>query len=545
MILLHALLALLPCVAQEPEPPPAPVPAPVVQDPAPEAPVPPAPVPAPQEVPAAQEPAPAAPPQTLTEAAAPAPDAAAPADDVKVTRRTVTIGGQAIAYTARAGTMLLAEEDGKAKARVFFVAYTRDGVEDLAQRPVTFSFNGGPGSSSVWLHLGMLGPRRVHLSPEGWAPAPPYVLEDNPDSWLDRTDLVFIDPVTTGYSRAAQGEDDSQFHGVDEDVRWVGEFVRLWTTRNLRWGSPKFLAGESYGTTRAASLSAHLQERHGMYLNGIVLISSILDFQTARFDVGNDLPYVLFLPTYTATAWYHKKLDADLQRDLRAALDEVEAFAAGEYASALFKGSRLGAEERERVLAKLGRYTGLSLNFIDRANLRVSIGRFCKELLRADRRTTGRLDSRFLGIDLDAVGESYEYDPSYAAIQGPFSGALNDYLRRELGYESDLPYEILTGRVQPWKMGEPNRYLNVAEELRGAMTRNAHLKVFVASGYYDLATPYWAARYTFDHLGLDASLTGNLHFGFYEAGHMMYIHQPSSTRFKQDVDAFFGAALVR
>jgi carboxypeptidase C (cathepsin A) len=486
-----------------------------------------------------------APASAASEPLAAAADEEAAPEDVSVTHHSVAIAGQTVAYTATAGTLELADEDGKVKARVFYVAYTADDVDDLAQRPVTFSFNGGPGSSSVWLHLGMLGPRRVKLDPEGWAPQPPYELEDNPESWLDKTDLVFIDPVTTGYSRAAEGEDDSQFHGVDEDVRSVGEFIRLWTTRNLRWGSPKFLAGESYGTTRAAALSSHLQDRHGMFLNGIVLISAILDFQTARFNVGNDLPYVLFLPTYTATAWYHKKLDEDLQRDLGATLAEVEAFASGEYASALFKGSRLTPEERERVLAKLGRYTGLSINYIDRANLRVSIGRFCKELLREERRTAGRLDSRFLGIDLDSAGESYEYDPSYAAILGPFGGALNDYVRRELGYESDLPYEILTGRVRPWKMGDRNEYLNVAESLRKAMTRNPYLKVFVAAGYYDFATPYFAARYTFDHIGLDPTLARNVQFGFYEAGHMMYIHRPSRTILKRDVDSFYADALKR
>lgn len=484
----------------------------------------------------------AQPPQPASEPAPAAADEreAEPTEDVSVTQHTLTIAGHELAYSATAGTLKLTEEDGTEKARLFYVAYTRDGVEDHAQRPVTYCFNGGPGSSSVWLHLGMLGPRRVKLEPEGWAPPPPYALEDNPESWIDRTDLVFIDPVTTGYSRAAKGQEDEQFHGVDEDVRWVAEFIRLWTTRNERWGSPKFLAGESYGTTRAAALSQHLQERHGMFLNGIVLISAILEFQTARFDVGNDLPYVLFLPTYTAAAWYHKQLEPELQADLRATLAEAEAFAGGEYAAALFKGSRLAPQERERVLAKLGRFTGLPLNYLDRADLRVSIGRFCKELLRDERRTVGRLDGRFLGIDRDAVGEDYEYDPSYSAILGPFGGALNDYVRRELGYESDLPYEILTGRVQPWKMGEGNRYLNVAESLRQAMTRNPHLKVFVAAGYYDFATPYFAARHTFDRIGLDPTLIDNVRFAYYEAGHMMYIHAPSRSALKADIDAWYG-----
>ncbi len=468
-----------------------------------------------------------------------------PEKDHALTKHVITIGGQSIEYTARAGTLALEEEDGKEKARLFFVAYTRDGVEDPATRPVTFSFNGGPGSSSVWLHLGALGPRMVRLEDEGWAPSPPYQLVDNPDSWFDLTDLVFIDPVTTGYSRAAEGEDPSQFYGVDEDAQWVGEFIRLWTTRYQRWASPKFLAGESYGTTRAAALAQLLQDRHGMYLNGLVLVSAILDFQTARFDVGNDLPFVLFLPTYTATAWYHKQLEGELAGDLKGALAEAEAFATSEYSWALGKGSRLAAEESERVQARLSRATGLSPEWIESANLRISIGRFCKELLRGERRTVGRLDSRFQGIDLDSAGEGNEYDPSYAAIQGPFTGALNDYLRRELSYENDLPYEILTGRVRPWKMGETNRYLNVAERMRRAMTQNPRLKVFVACGYYDFATPYFAARYTVEHMGLDPSLQENISFGYYEAGHMMYIHKPSRVRLKQDVAAFYASALQR
>jgi carboxypeptidase C (cathepsin A) len=461
-----------------------------------------------------------------------------------VTTHSVTIGGQQIDYVATAGRLALKEEDGKKKADVFYVAYTRSGVTDLSKRPVTFSFNGGPGSSSVWLHLGTLGPRRVLLSDDGLTAKPPYELVDNAESWLDLTDLVFIDPVTTGYSRAVPGENDDQFHGVKEDVQSVGEFIRLYTTRNQRWGSPKFLAGESYGTTRAAGLAGHLQERHGMYLNGIVLISAILNFQTAEFDQGNDLPYSLYLPTYAATAWYHKRLAPDLQRDLGATLAEVETFARGEYATALMQGDRLPAKERQALAVKLARYTGLSREYLSATNLRIEIGRFTKELLRSERRTVGRLDSRFRGIDLDAAGEHPEFDPSYAGIQGPFTGALNLYVRGELGYESDLPYEILTGRVHPWNFSNAeNRYLNVAETLRRAMTENPGLHVFVAAGTYDLATPYAAAEYTFDHLGLDASLVEHLRIRRYEGGHMMYIDRAARERLKQDVAEFLAAAM--
>ncbi len=465
-------------------------------------------------------------------------------DRESVTRHSVVIQGETVDYTARAATLVLREEDGSPKAEVFYFDYRKDGVDDLARRPVMFCFNGGPGSSSVWLHLGVYGPRRVAMGPDGFAPPPPYELVDNESSLLDLTDLVFIDPVTTGYSRPAEGEDPAQFHGLEEDVQWVGEFIRLYTSRNERWASPKFLSGESYGTTRAAHLAGHLQDRHGLYLNGIVMVSAILNFQTARFDRGNDLPYVLFLPTYTATAWYHKRLEPALQADLRATLDEVEAFALGDYTLALMKGDALGEEAADGIARRLARYTGLSVDYVKGTNLRVGIHRFCKELLRAEDRTVGRLDSRFRSTDYDAVGEGYEFDPSYAAIQGPFTATLNHYVRSELGFESDLPYEILTGRVWPWSYASSeNRYVNVGETLRRAMTRNPELRVYVASGYYDLATPYFATDYTFDHLGLDPELRGNVTTGYYESGHMMYIHPPSLRQFRAEVAEFLTRSL--
>ncbi|MHC4947789.1 MAG: S10 family peptidase [Planctomycetota bacterium] len=493
----------------------------------------------------------AAPPATAPGPAAPEPAAAPGAaeadegdDAPSVTRHTTIIDGEPIAYTATAGTIPLMEEDGTVKARVFFVAYEQEGVEDAARRPVTFTFNGGPGSSSVWLHLGAFGPKRVHMTDEGEPIGPPYALVDNESSLLDLTDLVFIDPVMTGYSRPAPGEDKSQFHGIDEDVESVGEFIRLWTTRYERWSSPKFLAGESYGTTRAAGLAGHLQERHGMFLNGLVLVSAILNFQTARFDRGNDLSFLLVLPTCTATAWYHERLEPGLQADLAAALREVETFVRGDYALALMQGDRLPEAERRAVAARIARYTGLTPEYVERSNLRVHMGRFVKELLRDQRRTVGRLDSRYKGVDADAAGERYEYDPSYAAIQGPYTAMLNHHVRVDLGYESDLSYEILTGRVRPWSYrGYENRYVNVAETLRTAMTRNHALRVFVASGYYDFATPYFATDYTVDHLGLDPALAGHVTVRRYEAGHMMYVHRPSREQLKRDLEAFYGAAL--
>lgn len=472
-----------------------------------------------------------------------------PADVISQTSHTTTIGGRRLKYTATTGRIILKAEDEKEgekpKAAIFFVAYTLDRPEDvseaehLSSRPVTYAFNGGPGSSSVWLHLGVLGPRRVVLEQDGRPVPPPYRLVDNDFGLLDKTDLVFIDPVTTGFSRAVPGEKDKQFHGFKPDIESVGDFIHLYTSRYHRWASPKFLIGESYGTTRSAGLSGYLQERHGLYLNGIALISVVLNFMTLAFDPGNDLPYILFLPTYAATAHYHKQLNDELQADLGRTLTEAEAFALGPYATALMQGDALPPDDRAAIVAGLSRYTGLSPRYIESTNLRINIFRFVKELLREERRTVGRLDSRYTGIDRNAAGEVNEYDPSYALIQGPYAAMLNDYIRRELKFESDLPYEILSGRVRPWSFEEnQNSYLNVGETLRKAMSMNPHLKVFVANGYYDLATPYLATRYTFNHLELDKSLRKNITMTYYEAGHMMYIHDPSLAQLKRDLDQF-------
>lgn len=476
-----------------------------------------------------------------------------PRDNLVETKHSVVIGGQTIAYTVTAGTVVLREEAereketeaevAKPKASLFFIAYTRDDAPDKTKRPLTFSFNGGPGSSSVWLHLGVLGPRRVLLGDDGHAPPPPYRLVDNAYSLLDVTDLVFIDPVSTGYSRPVPGEKAKEFHDFKKDIETVGEFIRLYTTRNRRWTSPKFLIGESYGTTRAGGLSGYLQERYGLYLNGLMLVSVVLNFQTLEFHPGNELPYVLFLPTYTATAWYHRKLAPELQADLRAALNEVEAFALNEYSVALMKGDALSSEERAALARKLARYTGLTPDYIERTDLRINIFRFTKELLRDQRRTVGRLDSRFKGMDRDSAGETFEEDPSYTNIVGAYTATFYDYVREELKFESDLPYEILNPKVWPWSYADhENRYVNVADTLRRAMAANPHLKVFVANGYYDLATPHFAAAYTFNHLGLDPSLRSNISMAYYEAGHMMYIHLPSLARLKADLETFIRGA---
>ncbi|MFI4898622.1 MAG: S10 family peptidase [Phycisphaerales bacterium JB059] len=514
-----------------------------------------------------------------------------------VTAHRVELKAGVVDYLAVADTMALVDEQDEEKARIFFIAYRRvdrgegdagrarealgeeayeriatssagevergtmlaqamveageDPLEvfghpDPGERPITFSFNGGPGSSSVWLHLGVFGPRRVAYADEvGHAGAPPYGVVDNAHSLLDRSDFVFIDPVSTGYSRASGEGRAKDFHGVEPDIASVAEFIRRYITREERWRSPKFIAGESYGTTRAAGLVRELHDTHGIGLNGVVLISSILQFQTARFDTGNDLPYVCFLPTYAATAHYHGALAEDqLRRPIGAFLDEVEAFAAGEYASALMEGDRIDPARARAIAERLAGYTGLSVEYIERTNLRIEIFRFTKELLRERGRTVGRLDSRFTGRDRDSAGERYEYDPSYAAIQSNYTSSMNAYVREELGFASDLPYEILTN-VWPWTFGGAanNRYLDVAERMRSVMHKQGHMRVFVASGYYDLATPYFGTEYTMSHLSLAEELRGNIEIHEYEAGHMMYIHGPSLEALREDLAGFYDGAV--
>ncbi|MBZ9753579.1 peptidase S10 [Deinococcus sp. HMF7604] len=467
-------------------------------------------------------------------------------DEVKVTRHRVTAAGRELFYTVTTGTMVLAEEreakegasEGfKSRAQVFFVAYALDEDHQPRRRPVTFSFNGGPGSSSVWLHLGLLGPRRVVMGDAGALSGPPYDLTDNEFTLLTHSDLVFIDPVTTGYSRVLEGEKAADYHGFQKDIESVGDFIRLWTSRAGRWLSPKFLIGESYGTTRAAGLSGYLQERHGLFLNGIMLVSAILDFSTVDFTPGHDLAYVVHLPTAAATAWYHGQLSGE--QSLPEVLRGAEVFADGEYARALHAGARLSAAERAQVAQRYAELTGLSDEFVLRNDLRVTLARFCKELLRAQGRTVGRLDSRFTGIDRDAGGDSVEYDPSMSAILGPYTAAMNHYVRLELGFESDLPYEILSSRVRPWSYKEfENKHVRVSDTLRRAMHQNPHLKVLVTSGYFDFATPYHATRHTLDHLQLEPSLRGNVRETFYEAGHMMYVHRPSLEQQAADLTSF-------
>jgi carboxypeptidase C (cathepsin A) len=463
-------------------------------------------------------------------------------EEFSETKHEIIVNGQLIPYRAVAGTLTLKDDKCKPKANLFFIGYTKEGKGDLSERPVTFCFNGGPGSASVWLNLGILGPKRVYLNENGDS-LPPYHLVDNEFSLLDMTDLVFIDPVSTGYSRAIPPDDAKNFHGVEEDIKSIAEFIRLYVTRYGRWESPKFIVGESYGATRAAGLVSYLHKNYYAYVNGIILISSVLNFQSIDFSAGNDLPYLLFLPSYTATAWYHKKLDPSLQANFLDAIQASREFALNDYSVALLKGDLLSLAERKRIVGQLARLTGLSAEYIDRSNLRIDVMRFVKELLRDQRRTVGRFDSRFKGIDGDVVGEHFEYDPSMDAVFGAFTATFNNYIKTDLKWTDDAHYKMLTN-VFPWDYGvATNQYLNFADALRGVMAKNSFLRVFVGNGYYDLATPFFATEYTFNHLGLDPSLMDHVTMKHYEAGHMMYIYRPSLIKLKQDLATFYEQTL--
>jgi carboxypeptidase C (cathepsin A) len=469
------------------------------------------------------------------------------AKDTQVqTTHSATIGGAKVDYQATAGTIVLKSDAGKPTAAVFYVAYTRTGVKDPAARPLTFAFNGGPGSSAVWLHLGCLGPRRVVVPENGERIAPPYRLVDNESSLLDVTDLVFIDPVSTGLSRPAPGQDAKKFHGVEGDVQSVGEFIRLYVTRNDRWNSPKFLVGESYGTTRASLLVDHLQRELGMNFNGVVLVAPALNFQTFVQTPSNDLAFTLFLPGYTAAAWYHKKLAPEVQADLQRTLEEARKFARTEYSQGLFRGSALSADERRHLAERVAHFTGLDAAYVLRKDFRITVNEFMERLLAHEQQIVGRFDSRIKGAHRldDPIQQPYS-DPSDQLVQGPFTAALNDYLRHELHYASDLPYETLNLRVQPWDWGQPFPvYLDVSDKLSRALKSNPNLRVLVATGYYDLATSFMGTEYTVSHLGLPPGLTDRIGVRYYEAGHMMYVHRESRHKLKQDLTQFWASTLT-
>ncbi len=457
----------------------------------------------------------------------------APEEKSSVTHHSARVGGEQINYTATAATYIIKADDGTPKATFFFVAYTKENVPDIATRPVSFVYNGGPGSASLFTHMG-LGPRRVALTPDGHGMPAPYEIEDNRDSFLDSTDMVFVDAISTGYSRPAPGENPNQFHGVIEDANWFADFIYEYVTRNERWASPKYLIGESYGTTRSAELSGVLQERHQIYLNGIVLLSSV-----AFSNFGADDRSIFFLPTYVTTAWYHHLLPPDLQNEsVSAVAEKAREFAHGEYAQALDKGDRLPQAEYQKVVQDMARLTGLSAKYVEESNLRVSPFRWFKELERDKRRTVGRLDSRFEGMDVDAAGERDEYDPSEASYEGAFVAAFQDYVRRELKWNGDTYYTV-TARVQPW---DQTGNTAVAEVLRAAMTQQTYLKVLVLCGYYDVATPFNGIEHTVNHMNLEPPVRKNISFAYYESGHMVYIDQKADDKLHKDVDGFINSS---
>ena len=458
------------------------------------------------------------------------------ADEPSKTSHVVRLDGREIRYTATVGTIPIRLDDGKIAARMFYVAYTKDG-EDAKARPIAFLYNGGPGSASVWLHMGSFAPRRARMADEGFQPAPPYELVDNEHSLLDVADLVFVDAIDTGYSRVMAGVDNSQFHGQDGDIRAFGEFIAAYLGAFNRWPSPKFLIGESYGTIRSAGLAQELQSRHGIELNGIVLVSALLTYQTLSPAPNNDIAWAVQIPTFAATAWYHKKLPAELQaRSVTHVVDEARAFALGEYMLALTKGNTLTDAERQSMAEKLARFTGLTPTYILSANLRVDSARFRKELLRDRRLVVGRLDGRFTALDADAAGERQEFDPSNAALQGPYVALFQDYVKNELKWDTSLHYPT-SGNVRPWTYVQ-NRYMDMTDALRLTMAKNPFLKVLLVSGYYDMATYVGGAEFNLTHFAYDRQITDRVSYAYYEGGHMMYIRPSAHAELKRDVAAF-------
>ena len=458
-----------------------------------------------------------------------------PEEKASVTHHKGRFGGQDISYTATAATYNVKSDDGTVKATFFFAAYTKDDG-DVARRPLSFVYNGGPGSASLFTHMG-LGPKQPILTDDGHGTPAPYLTEDNANSFLDATDMVFVDAITTGYSRIAPGENPSQFYGVSQDATIFSDFVYQYVTRNQRWASPKFLIGESYGTTRSAMLANILQQRHQMYLNGVALLSSV-----GFGNWGADDRTKYFLPTFAVSAWYHKLLPADLQKlSIEEVARQARQFAHGEYAQALEKGDELAPAEHQKAVKDLARFTGLSTIFVEQCNLRVSPQRWFKELQRSKRITTGRLDARFTGLDVDAAGERVEYDSSEASYEGAYVAAFQDHVRRELKWNTEMYYTV-SANVRPWDQGVAGA---PAEALRSAMTRQTHMKLLVLCGYYDHATPFNGIEQTVSHMMLEPAVRKNVSFTYYEAGHMMYVDKKSREKLHKDVTQWINASFQR
>jgi carboxypeptidase C (cathepsin A) len=489
-------------------------------------------------------------PEAKPAEAKPAPEKP-PEEESSVTDHTIRIGGQAIPYKATASTILLKDDKGEPTALIYSTAYTRSDAKDLSQRPIAFVYNGGPGSSSIWLHMGAFGPRRVVTPDAEAAPPAPYKVVDNADCLLDKSDLVFIDPVGTGFSHAVGKAKDKDFWGVDQDVKSLAQFISTYVSRNNRWNSPKFLIGESYGTFRSVALANYLQSHDGMYMNGLVLVSSVLDLSTLLFNPGQDLPYIFYLPSYAATAWYHKTLK-ERPGDLNAFLADARHYASTDYATALMKGWALTDPEKAEVAKRIAYFTGLSEDYLIKADLRVSLAQFMAELQRSRGLTTGRLDARYSGFTYDLLTEYAESDPQSAATSGPFTGAFNDYVRQDLKFGRDKTYKVSAEAWRDWDWkhnpGEAGAsFINpgppsVEGDLVNALLTNPHLQVQVENGLFDLATPFFATEYTMDHLFLPAKLQSRIHLEYYNAGHMMYLREEDLAKLKSNVGSFLESA---
>jgi carboxypeptidase C (cathepsin A) len=462
-----------------------------------------------------------------------------------VTHHEITLEGKALRYTAAAGRLPIKTDDGRIEAEMFFVAYALEG-QDAAKRPLTFCFNGGPGSATVWLHMGAVGPKQVVLQQNGFMPAAPYRMVDNPGTLLDRSDLVFVDAIGTGFSRAANAEAIKKFLGVKGDIEAFGEFIRLYVTRYERWTSPLFILGESYGTTRAAGIANYLAD-HGISFNGITLLSVAMDLGTLEWAKNNDVPYFLLVPSFTMIAAYHKRLPPDLMQDLAKTRQEVERWADNDYMQALSKGDALSSEERQKIIDTYARYTGLDPKVIDNANLRVNVGQFTHNLLLDQKLRIGRLDGRFTGVDPEGLLDPRFHDPTASALVPPYTSVFNNYVRGELGYKVDMPYKVFAWEepaFEKWDWGNAEKgFPNTAPGLRAAMAKNPYLKVLVMEGYYDLATPYAAANYSLDHLDLGPEYRKNISFATYEAGHMVYIDSAMHAKMKRDLVEFMSKSM--